>query len=99
MTFASAPQTRERLTTLIEEARPQVVILDCRAIPDFEYTALRALTRAEEQLRAGGVFLWLSALNPQALAVVRRSPLGRALGDERMFVNLRDAVKAYETRG
>jgi sulfate permease, SulP family len=99
MTFASAPQTRERLTTLIEEARPQVVILDCRAIPDFEYTALRALTRAEEQLRAGGVFLWLSALNPQALAVVRRSPLGRALGAERMFFNLRDAVKAYETRG
>jgi hypothetical protein len=56
------------------------------------------LTQAEEKLRERGISLWLSALNPQALAVVRRSPLGRALGAERMFFNLRDAVKAYETR-
>jgi SulP family sulfate permease len=43
--------------------------------------------------------LWLSALNPLALNMVRRSPLGQALGTERMFFNLRDAVKAYEKMG
>jgi SulP family sulfate permease len=42
--------------------------------------------------------LCLSALNPQALEAVRRSPLGEALGSARMFFNLPDAVKAYETR-
>jgi len=98
MTFASAPQARERVAALINEAHPQVVVLDCSAIPDFEYTALRALTGAEEKLREAGISLWLSALNPQALEVVRRSPLGQALGRERMFFNLPDAVKAYETR-
>jgi high affinity sulfate transporter 1 len=98
MTFASAPQAGERLAVLIKDAQPKVVILECSAIPDFEYTALRTLTQAEEKLRERGISLWLSALNPQALAVVRRSPLGRALGAERMFFNLRDAVKAYETR-
>jgi SulP family sulfate permease len=98
MTFASAPQTRERLAALVEEARPKVVILECSAIPDFEYTALRALTRAEEKLRAAGISLWLTALNPKALQIVRRSPLGPAVGDSRMFFNLRDAVKAYESR-
>jgi sulfate permease, SulP family len=99
MTFASAPQARERLAALIEESHPQVVILECSAIPDFEYTALHALTRAEEKMRESGISLWLSALNPQALDVVRRSPLGHALGPERMFFNLSDAVKAYEKRG
>jgi MFS superfamily sulfate permease-like transporter len=99
MTFASAPQARERLAALIGEAHPQVVILECSAIPDFEYTALRTLTRAEERMREYGITLWLCTLNPLALEVVRRSALGQALGSERMFFTLREAVKAYETRG
>ncbi len=98
MNFASAPRAREHLAAMIFEARPQVVIFDCSAIPDFEYTALRALTHAEENMRAHGISLCLSALNPQALEAVRRSPLGEALGTARMFFNLPDAVKAYETR-
>ena len=99
MTFASAPHVRERLAALIQEARPQVVLLDCSAIPDFEYTALCALIRAEEKMREGGISLWLSALNPLALEIVRRSPLGESLGTQRMFINLREAVRAYEKRG
>jgi SulP family sulfate permease len=97
MTFASAPQARKRLAVLVGEAHSKVVILECSAIPDFEYTALRALMHAEEKLREAGVSLWLCALNPQALEVVRRSPLGQALGPKRMFYNIADAVKAYET--
>lgn len=99
MTFASMPHARERIAALIEEAHPRVVILDCSAIPDFEYTALCTLIRAEEKMREGGITLWLSALNPLALNMVRRSPLGQVLGAERMFFNLRDAVKAYEKMG
>ena len=96
MTFASAPHARERMAALIGEAHPQVVILECSAIPDFEYTALHILTEAEEKMREHGISLWLCTLNPLALEVVRRSPLGHALGSERMFLNLYEAVKAYE---
>ncbi len=96
MTFASAPQVRQRLRALVEEVKPEVVILECSAIPDFEYTALQALIEAERKLREGGVALWLTALNPQALNVVERSSLGQALGSGRMFFNLRDAVTAFE---
>ncbi len=96
MTFASAPQVRERVAALVDAAGPQVVILECSAIPDFEYTALRALTAAEEKLREHGIALWLTALNPEAYKVVKRSPLGQALGPERMFFNLVDAVTAFE---
>ena len=74
-----------------------MIILECSAIPDFEYTALRALIEAEAKLREHGVALWLTALNPEALRVVNRSTLGKVLGRERMFFNLRDAVTAYAT--
>jgi high affinity sulfate transporter 1 len=97
MNFASAPRAGEHLAVMVAEANPTVVILECGAIPDFEYTALRALIRAEENLRKQGISLCLSALNPQALDAVRRSPLGEVLGPARMFFNLADAVKAYET--
>ena len=70
MTFASAPYARERLAGLVGESHPEVVILECSAIPDFEYTALQALTKAEERLREHGITLWLTALNPEALNVV-----------------------------
>jgi sulfate permease, SulP family len=96
MTFASIPHARERLAALVEETKAQVIILECSAIPDFEYTALQTLTKAEEKLRERGVALWLTALNPEALKVVKRSALGQSLGRERMFFNLADAVAAFE---
>jgi SulP family sulfate permease len=99
MTFASMPHARERMAVLIQQAHPRVVILDCSAIPDFEYTALCTLIRAEEKMREAGITLWLSALNPLALNMVRRSRLGETLGDDRMFFNLQEAVKAYEKMG
>jgi MFS superfamily sulfate permease-like transporter len=98
MNFASAPQVGEHMRQMIRESRPRVVILECSAIPDFEYTVLRSLSAEEENLRAGGIDLWMAALNPAALKVVQRSPLGQALGRERMFYNLPEAVKAYTAR-
>jgi len=98
MTFASAPHARERLAALIDESKVRVVILECSAIPDIEYTALQMLTRAEEKLRVRGIELWLTALNPEAFEVVGRSSLGNALGRERMFFNLQEAVTAFGQR-
>jgi len=96
MTFASAPRVGERLWSLIDAAEPKVVVLECSAIPDFEYTALRTLAGVEEKLKGRGIALWLAALNPEALKVVGCSPLGAVLGEGRMFANVREAVKAYE---
>ena len=96
MTFASAPQVGERLWALIKELAPKVVILECSAIPDFEYTALRGMISLEEKLSEHGITMWLATLNPAAFTVVERSPLGKTLGTGRMFLNIHEAVKAYE---
>lgn len=94
MHFANAQRVGDRMWPIIHEARPHTVILDCSAVPDIEYTALRMLTQAEATLRRSGVSLYLVALNPQALEVMRHSELGRVLGSDRMLASVQAAVSS-----
>jgi hypothetical protein len=56
------------------------------------------LVEAEERLSAAGVELWLASLNPEALDLVRRTPLAERLGRERMYMTVEQAVAAFEAR-
>jgi MFS superfamily sulfate permease-like transporter len=94
--FANAQGVGEKMRLLIEQARPSVVVLDCSAVIDVEYTAVKMLIEAERTLRDEGIVLWLAALNPGVLAVVRRTALGETLGHERMLFNLETAVQRFE---
>src|SRR5208283_6037143 len=96
--FANAGQIGQRIKPLIDEARPQVVVLDLSAVTDLEYTALKMLSEAEKKQREQGVSMWLVGLNPEVLAMVQRSPLGEVLGPEAMHFNLEMAVAKYLTR-
>lgn len=98
MHFANARRVGDKMWPLIHAAQVKVLALDCSAIPDIEYTALRMLTEAEERLRESGIALWLVALNPGALRVIQGAPLGAVLGRERMFFDLEHAVSAYDTQ-
>ena len=95
LNFASAPRTRGKFNALIDKYSPRVVVIDMSAVPDIEYTALKLIDEAEEKLSDHGVTVWLAALNPRALDVVRRSPLGKRLGNERMFAEVEEVVEAY----
>jgi high affinity sulfate transporter 1 len=94
--FLNAQRIGDKLSQLIETAKPTVVVLDGRALVDIEYTALKMLIDAEEKMRAQGITLWLASLNPEVLTIVQQSPLGKRLGRERMFFNLQGAVSHYE---
>lgn len=54
------------------------------------------LTEAERKNREPGLMLWLVGLQPGMLERLRRSPPGEALGRERMFFNLEQAVARYQ---
>ena len=97
--FANAPRVSEKIRALMEQAKPSVVLFDCSAVTDIEYTALKMLVEAEESLRREGIAVWLAALNPEALAVVQRSKLAATLGRERMLFNVQAAVERYEQLG
>ena len=95
MFFANAPGIEDKLMALVEQYHPSVVMLDCRPIPDIEYTALKMLIDVEARLRARGIELWLAALNPEVLKVVRQSRFANTLGAERMLLNLQQGVTRY----
>ncbi|MOA43440.1 hypothetical protein D3C78_1655960 [compost metagenome] len=63
---------------------------------DLEYTALKMLTGAEQQLQEKGISLWLVGMSPSVWEMVIKAPLGHALGEARMFLNLELAVEHYQ---
>ena len=74
------------------------MLLDCGAVPDFEFTALKAMSGFEQKLKDEGITLWLADLNPEPLREIERAPLGKTLGHERMFFNLQDAGETYQEK-
>jgi high affinity sulfate transporter 1 len=97
--FANAERVADLLWSKVEQARPEVLLLDCRAIFDMEYTALKVLAEVEDKFRRAGCELWLAALNPSVFEVVERSRLGGTLGHSRMFLNMQAAVEKFQQRG
>jgi SulP family sulfate permease len=93
--FANAEHIGQKMRLLVNEAQPQVVVLDLSAVPDLEYTALKALIEGEKRQRENGVSTWLVGLNPGVLQMVQRSSLGQDLGRERMQFSLELAVAKY----
>jgi SulP family sulfate permease len=97
LNFANAANAQEKMQALIAAAPgTRVIVLDCRAIPDIEYTALMMLVEGERKQHERGVSLWLAGLNPGFEQVIDRSPLGPILGPGRRFHNLQQAVAAFE---
>ena len=93
--FANGPRVAEKLRLLVEQAQPRVVVLDLSAVFDVEYTVLKMLAEAEARMKERGISVWLVGLTPEVLTAVRRSPFGQAVGQERMFFNLDDAVAKH----
>lgn len=95
MFFANAEHISQKIRLLVNEARPRVVVLDLSAVFDLEYTALKALDDGEKRQRDHGVATWLVGLNPGVLQMIRRSPLGKSLGPEKVQSSLELAVAKY----
>jgi SulP family sulfate permease len=94
--FANAEHIGQKIRLLVNEAHPKVVALDLSAVPDLEYSALKALIEGEKRLHEQGVSTWLVGLNPGVLQMVQRSPLGAALGRQKMQFSLELAVAKYK---
>jgi MFS superfamily sulfate permease-like transporter len=94
--FANAERIGDLIWAMVEREKPRVIVLDCRAIFDLEYTALKMMAEAEQKLRHAGMELWLVSLDPTVQATVERSSLGAALGRERIFHNVEAAVARFQ---
>ncbi|MBP6700345.1 MAG: SulP family inorganic anion transporter [Halioglobus sp.] len=93
--FANAQNVGEKVRELLDEAKPKVLVLDCSAIQDFEYTALKGLSEFEAELRGRGIRLIFAALNPSALEGIRRTTLAETLATDGIFPTVESAVVRY----
>ena len=94
--FTNADNAGDKMRALVEAAKPRVVVLECSAILDIEYTALVALAEAEKRLRDRGVDLWLAGVNPGVQAVLARSPLAVGQDPTRLFPDLHRVLEAWQ---
>ncbi|HJV34258.1 SulP family inorganic anion transporter [Geomonas sp.] len=94
--FGNAQRLGSMMRNMIARSAPRVLALDLSAVHELEYTALRMMTDGEERLREEGTMLWLVAMNPEVVKVVRLSPLWERLGRERMFLNMEQAVEKFQ---
>ena len=94
--FVNAPYVGEQINALITQYQPQVVALDMSRVPDIEYSALQMLMEGEGRFAERGVTLWLAALNPGVLEVVRKAGLAERLGRDRLLFNARAAIKRFQ---
>jgi sulfate permease, SulP family len=92
MYFANAQRIVDKIAALVDAHQPSLVLLDLRAVPDIEFTGVKALTELEDSMRRADRRLVLAALNPDALSAIQRAPLGALLGRERMFFSVSQAV-------
>jgi sulfate permease, SulP family len=90
--FANIQNIGGKLRDLVETEKPKVLVLDCGAIPDFEYTALAGMIELQADMRRQGVRLVLAALNPAALELFKLSTLAETLGRTGMFSTVELAV-------
>jgi sulfate permease, SulP family len=95
--FANAHRIGDLMWALVHEVNPRVLALEMGAVPDLEYTALQALTAAEQKLREAGTTTWLVALNPRVRDVIDRAPLGKILGSDRIFPTLGHALDTFRS--
>jgi high affinity sulfate transporter 1 len=94
--FLNAQAVADRISALVAQYKPRVLALDMSRVPDLEYSALQVLIQREKSTSESGVVCWLVGLNPEVLAMVRKTDLDERLGRERMLFNARDAIQRYQ---
>lgn len=96
--FANANYLGDQIKGLIARYQPKVVTLDFSRVSDIEYSALQMLSEGIRRHQDNGIQVWLAALNPRVLAMVRHAGLDQQLGRERLLFNARAAIAQYQAQ-
>jgi MFS superfamily sulfate permease-like transporter len=96
--FADAAACKTRILRMADESDPSVVVLDLGTTPDIDVDGADTLTKVADQLRSRGVRLLLARVDGERLDLLRRAGTLAAIGDENLYVTVRDAVGADSDR-
>ena len=95
--FANADSVVEAVFRAADESdpRPRAVVLDLESTDDLDIPAADALLRLVEQLAGEGIGLSLARVHPDALALLAAAGVVDAIGPDRVYSRVEDAVDAY----
>ncbi len=99
--YANADRFSEEVRGLVGPAPSPVrwLVVDAEAITNVDYTAARVVLQLQQDLAGCGVELAFARVSPELKADLDRHHLTEAIGSERIFPRLRDALAAYEMTG
>jgi MFS superfamily sulfate permease-like transporter len=95
--FTNAEYIRERILALVAQARApvQLLVIEASGIADVDYTGSQKLQETIAELRARGIEVALARLIvPHAQEAAKRSGLIAALGADRVFHSVQEAIAA-----
>jgi sulfate permease, SulP family len=94
--FADADRFRERVHELVrEEEAPVCIVVDAEAVHLTDTDGADILIQVEDELQAQGTALVLARVHPPVLALWERAGVIDAVGEDRVFDTVRDAVRAF----
>ena len=96
--FANLDYLREKLCNLEEDqgGRMRVLVLDSTSVTELDSSADTALVEIADDLARRDVELYVAGMKGRLLDVMRRSGSYEALGPERFFLSVDDAVRQAE---
>jgi MFS superfamily sulfate permease-like transporter len=95
--FTNAEYIRERLLTLVAQARQPVklLVIEASGMTDVDYTGSQTLQKTIVELRRRGINVGLARLIvPHAQEAAKRSGLIAALGQDHVFPSVQEAIVA-----
>ena len=70
--FANAQRVADLIRSEQQRTRAQVLVIDCSAVIDVEYTALRVLEQLDDKLRRNDCELWFAGMTKRCLRSSRK---------------------------
>ncbi len=97
LSFANAEFVRERVRlAALTPPAPRHLVLDFRAVPEVDSTALHAVGEILSDLDELGIEPWLSGVRAPVRRLLARGGIARRLGSARFHHEVEDAVAAAE---
>lgn len=96
--FVNASWIRDDVNAQIDarESVPRVVVFDLETTSDLDVTDLDVLAGLQRDLARTGAQLWLTNVRADVRAMLDRGELTGAIGQDRIFLSVADAVAAYD---
>ena len=95
--FANAEHVRDGMIELIRKQKNlHVLLIECTAMRDLEYTGMEALIDVAHDLRANGMNMWLTGLDDEPKNMLRNRMRLRRTPGVYFFSDIRQALRFYD---